>query len=175
MGCNDVRGEIDNVTQAALTGGAAWTIGDGQLRISGDGVELVYRQRDVLFPDRNATALLEGERWEGIWRLSWQTTGEQVGVDWESRERPGTGFDFSMIGRPVDFDVTHLEPSFASLAGEAFVFVVVPPGTERVEFRPAWWWRAGEPDRLRRPASEDMEPVRMLRRFALEGRCPGVL
>lgn len=136
MGCSDVRGEIDNVTQAVLTGGAAWTIRDGQLRISGDGVELVYRPRDVLFPNRDATALVEGERGEAVWRLSWQTTGDQVGVDWESRERPGTGFEFTGIARPVDFDVTYLEPSFTSVAGEAFVFVVVPRGTDRVEFRP---------------------------------------
>jgi hypothetical protein len=82
---------------------------------------------------------------DAVWQLSWQTTGDQVGVDWESRERPGTGFEFIGIGRPVDFDAIHLEPSSASVAREAFVFVVVPPGTDRGEFRPP---RGGEPVEL---------------------------
>lgn len=136
MGCSDVRSEIDDLTQTALTDGAAWTVGDGQLRITGDGVELVYRQRDVLFPHRDATPLVEGERGEAVWRLSWRSAGEQVGVEWESRERPGTRFEFTGIGRSVDVQVTSLEPSSASVAGDAFVFVVVPFGTDRVQFRP---------------------------------------
>lgn len=136
IGCSDLRGELDSVTMQALQAGATWTVRDGRLRIRGANVELVYRPRDVLFPTRDVTALVQGERGGAVWRLSWHAAGRSVGVTWESRDRPGTRFASSGIGREVDFPVTHLEPSVAHVAGQSFVFVAVPAGTAAAQFLP---------------------------------------
>lgn len=144
MGCDGARGEVDELLQTTLTGGASWTLQEGTLTLSGAGRELVLRERDAVFPSRMLTPLVQGERGEAVYRLGWEAADGNVGVQWESRDRPGTGFGTSGIGRPVDYDVTYLDPSGTSVAGEGFVFAPVPMDASRAVWVPA----DGEPVEL---------------------------
>lgn len=153
MACTGPRGEVDDHLQSTLSAGAAWSLADGRLTLSGAGRELVLRERDAVFRSRTATPIVQGERGEAVYRLSWEARDGHVGVDWESRDRPGVGFGNSGIGRPEDYDVTYLDPSGTSVAGEGFVFVPVPTDVARADWVPA----DGEPVELE---LHDLPPAR---------------
>lgn len=137
IGCGGLEGEIDTLTQRVLTTGATWELDEERLTITSGDVTLTYRPRDATFPSRTATPLVEGQVGSAQYQLAWESADGHVSVDWASRERPGTGFGRSGIGRSVTYEITHLEPSPTTVADRAFLFVPTTLSTGRAEFQPA--------------------------------------
>ena len=144
IGCTGIKAQIDDVTQALLTAGASWVIEDGALRLTEGATTLTYRPKASPWNNPSATTLVEGSFGEAIYRLSWQhnSTNDYIGVEWESRDEPGVGLGGSGIGRSVTEDITHLDPSGATVAGRGFVYVSAPLSVDRV----VWSGPAGEVD-----------------------------
>lgn len=134
IGCAGLDGEIDDITQELLTSGASWSIDDGVLTLSGGGTTLTYRPRPTPWSNPSATALAEGAFGDAIYRLSWQYNADSdaIGVEWESRDKPGVGLGSSGIGRSATEDITYLDPSGATVAGRGFVYVPAPLTVDRV-------------------------------------------
>lgn len=55
MACEDVRGELDELTQRVLRAGAAWSLDDDVLVLRSGDLALTYRPRDGVFSSRTAT------------------------------------------------------------------------------------------------------------------------
>jgi heat shock protein HslJ len=134
IGCSGVEGDIDGITQELLKSGGSWSIDDDVLTLSGGGTTLTYRPRPTPWSNPSATTLAEGAFGEAIYRLSWQYNADNdvIGVEWQSRDRPGVGLGSSGIGRSATEDITYLDPSGATVAGRGFVYVPAPLTVDRV-------------------------------------------
>jgi len=134
MACSGPRAELDDAMTKPLIAGATWSLEAGRLTIRGRGIDLVFRGRDAVFPTRDAQPIVTGKIGDAVYRLAWRAGNGMVSIEWESRDRPGTGFGSSGIGRPTDYDVTHLEPSASAVAGKAFVYLPAPRTVARVSW-----------------------------------------
>ncbi|MCU1692431.1 MAG: hypothetical protein JWM64_1522 [Frankiales bacterium] len=142
MGCDGVRGQIDDVTQHLLRQGADWVVQEGTLTLTGGGTRLTYRPRPTPWRDPDATTLVEGTSGTAEYRLSWRYSAEHdhLWVSWESRERPGLPVGGSGLGRSGHEDISYLEPTGASVGGRGFVYVPAPLSVDRI----AWHGPRGD-------------------------------
>jgi hypothetical protein len=103
--CAGLPAELERIVDSVLYGRVGWTVHGEELRLSKpDGTMLVFTPRDSVYPGRDLTPLLQGQRDGGDYRFGWgpQQPARLVGLG--VADRAGDAVEPGRPGRGEDLD-----------------------------------------------------------------------
>jgi heat shock protein HslJ len=138
MRCSGVRAEVERLVDSVLFGRISWMVRGDELRIwKPDGPVLVFTPRESIYPHRDLTPLLQGQRDGGDYRFGWGANAERAWLVWEWRDGPGKAWGVASQAQDKSWTGPRPEPLDAWAGTARFVFGFVTAAAARAALQPA--------------------------------------